>query len=140
MRSVFFGGQVFSETLRACGCGRIANITLLAGQNGGTVASAHCAAAKAGAILPTKCCAQQLAGSGATANAIPPGPIPTAKGRLSAEQIAAIEQRVRAQPSVPLDISANNGRGAFLSSMSTSARIAWRSRASACAAVSGASV
>ena len=29
-----------------------------------------------------------------TANTISPGPISTAKGRLSAEQIAAIEQRI----------------------------------------------
>lgn len=94
MRSVFFSCQLFGEVMRAQGYGRIVNITSLAGQNGGTVASAHYAAAKAGAIMLTKYFAQALAGSGVTVNAISPGPIATAKGRLSPEQIASIEQRV----------------------------------------------
>jgi len=96
MRSVFFSCQVFGPAMRAQGHGRIVNITSLAGQNGGTVASAHYAAAKAGATMLTKYFAQQFAGTGVTVNAVAPGPIATAKGRLSAEQIAAIEQRVPA--------------------------------------------
>jgi 3-oxoacyl-[acyl-carrier protein] reductase len=91
MRSVFLSCQVFSEHMRANGHGRIVNVTSLAGQNGGTVASAHYAASKAGAIMLSKYFAQQLAGSGVTVNAIAPGPISTAKGRLSDEQIARIE-------------------------------------------------
>ncbi|HEY2256112.1 MAG TPA: SDR family oxidoreductase, partial [Variovorax sp.] len=51
MRSVFLSCQVFSRHMRANGYGRIVNVTSLAGQNGGTVASAHYAAAKAGAIM-----------------------------------------------------------------------------------------
>jgi 3-oxoacyl-[acyl-carrier protein] reductase len=94
MRSVFLGCQVFSEPMRLNGYGRIVNITSLGGQNGGTVASAHYAASKAGAIMLSKYFAQLLAGTGVTVNAIAPGPISTAKGRLSAEQIAMIEKRV----------------------------------------------
>lgn len=92
MRSVFLSCQAFSEPMRARGYGRIVNITSLARQNGGTVASAHCAAAKAGTTMLTKYFAQQLAGSGVTVKAISPGPVSTARGR--AEQVAAIEQRV----------------------------------------------
>ncbi|HSW19081.1 MAG TPA: SDR family NAD(P)-dependent oxidoreductase [Ramlibacter sp.] len=94
MRSVFLSCQVFSEHMRANGYGRIVNVTSLAGQNGGTVAAAHYAAAKAGATMLSKYFAQQLAGSGVTVNAISPGPIATAKGRLSDEQIARIEKLV----------------------------------------------
>ena len=96
MRSVFLSCQVFSEHMKAHGQGRIINVTSLAGQNGGTVASAHYAAAKAGATMLSKYFAQQLAGTGVTANAISPGPISTAKGRLSEEQIARIEKLVPA--------------------------------------------
>lgn len=91
MRSVFLSCQVFGPHMRENGYGRIINITSLAGQNGGTVASAHYAAAKAGATMLTKYFAQDLAGSGVTVNAISPGPISTAKGRLSPEQIKMIE-------------------------------------------------
>lgn len=94
MRSVFLSCQVFSEHMRANGYGRIVNVTSLAGQNGGTVASAHYSAAKAGAIMLSKYFAQQLAGTGVTVNAISPGPISTAKGRLSEEQVARIESLV----------------------------------------------
>jgi 3-oxoacyl-[acyl-carrier protein] reductase len=94
MKSVFLSCQVFSEHMRENGHGRIVNVTSLAGQNGGTVASAHYAGAKAGATMLSKYFAQQLAGTGVTVNAISPGPISTAKGRLSDEQIARIEQLV----------------------------------------------
>jgi len=94
MRSVFLSCQVFSEHMKANGYGRIVNITSLAGQNGGTVASPHYAASKAGAIMLTKYFARYLAGTGVTVNAISPGPIATAKGRLSPEQIARIESEV----------------------------------------------
>ena len=94
MRSVFFSCQVFSEHMRSLGYGRIVNITSLAGQNGGTVAAAHYAASKAGAIMLTKYFANDLAGSAVTVNAISPGPVGTAKGRLSAEQVARIEGMV----------------------------------------------
>jgi len=94
MRSVFTSCQVFGPVLQAQGHGRIVNVTSLAGQNGGTVAAPHYAAAKAGAIMLTKYFAQLLAPHGVTVNAIAPGPTDTAKGRLTPEQVAAIEQRV----------------------------------------------
>lgn len=94
MRSVFLSCQIFGPHMRQNGFGRIINITSLAGQNGGTVASAHYASAKAGATMLTKYFAQDLAGSGVTVNAISPGPIATAKGRLSDDQIKMIEGRV----------------------------------------------
>ncbi len=94
MRSVFLSCQIFSEHMREHGYGRIVNITSLAGQNGGTVASPHYAASKAGAIMLTKYFARYLAGTGVTVNAIAPGPIDTAKARLSAEQIARVEGEV----------------------------------------------
>jgi 3-oxoacyl-[acyl-carrier protein] reductase len=96
MRSVFLSCQVFSEHMKANGYGRIVNVTSLAGQNGGTVASAHYAASKAGAIMLSKYFARYLAGTGVTVNAVSPGPVATAKGRLSPEQIARIEQEVPA--------------------------------------------
>ena len=94
MKSVFLSCQIFAEHMRANGYGRIVNVTSLAGQKGGTVASAHYAAAKAGATMLSKYFAMQLAGSGVTVNAISPGPIATAKGRLSPEQIERIEDLV----------------------------------------------
>jgi 3-oxoacyl-[acyl-carrier protein] reductase len=94
MRSVFFSCQVFGDYMQARGYGRIVNITSLAGQNGGTVASAHYAASKAGAIMLTKFFAKDLASSGVTVNSVSPGPVSTAKGRLSAQQIDAIKQVV----------------------------------------------
>lgn len=96
MRSVFLSCQIFSEHMRQNGYGRIVNITSLAGQNGGTVASPHYAASKAGAIMLSKYFARHLAGTGVTVNAIAPGPIDTAKARLSPEQIARVEGEVPA--------------------------------------------
>jgi 3-oxoacyl-[acyl-carrier protein] reductase len=95
MRSVFFSCQIFGDVMRKQGYGRIVNITSLAGQNGfGTVASPHYAASKAGAIALTKSFAKELAGSGVTVNSISPGPIATARGRLTPDQIAMIERVV----------------------------------------------
>jgi 3-oxoacyl-[acyl-carrier protein] reductase len=92
MRSVFFSCQLFGEHMRSNGYGRIVNITSLAGQNGGTVASPHYAASKAGAIMLSKYFARDLAPFGVTVNAIAPGPIATAVDRLSAEQLAMMER------------------------------------------------
>lgn len=94
MRSVFLSCQIFSEHMRENGYGRIVNVTSLAGQNGGTVASPHYAASKAGAIMLSKYFARYLADTGITVNAIAPGPIDTAKARLSPEQIARVEGEV----------------------------------------------
>lgn len=94
MRSVFLSCQVFSQHMKGNGYGRIVNVTSLAGQNGGTVASPHYAASKAGAIMLSKYFARHLAGSGVTVNAISPGPIDSAKVRLSPEQIENVEAQV----------------------------------------------
>lgn len=94
MRSVFLSCQIFSEHMKSNGYGRIVNVTSLAGQNGGTVASPHYAASKAGAIMLSKYFARYLAGTGVTVNAIAPGPIDTAKARLSPEQIERVEGEV----------------------------------------------
>jgi 3-oxoacyl-[acyl-carrier protein] reductase len=94
MRSVFFSCQVFGPYMQGRKYGRIVNITSLAGQSGGTVASAHYAASKAGAIMLTKYFAKELAAAGVTVNSVSPGPISTAKGRLSAAQIAKVEAEV----------------------------------------------
>jgi 3-oxoacyl-[acyl-carrier protein] reductase len=94
MRSVFLSIQVFQDHLVANGYGRIVNITSLAGQNGGTVASAHYAASKAGAIMLSKYFARHLAGTGVTVNAVSPGPIDSAKQRMSADMIASVEEEV----------------------------------------------
>jgi 3-oxoacyl-[acyl-carrier protein] reductase len=94
MRSVFLSAQVFSPHLVENGYGRIVNITSLAGQNGGTVASPHYAAAKAGANMLTKYFARSLAGTGVTVNGICPGPIDSAKQRMTPETIARVESEV----------------------------------------------
>ncbi len=94
MRSVFFSCQVFAEHLRQRGYGRIVNITSQAGQFNGTVASAHYVAAKAGAVMLTKFFAKDLAGSGVTVNSVAPGPIASAKERLTPDMIAMVEKLV----------------------------------------------
>jgi 3-oxoacyl-[acyl-carrier protein] reductase len=94
MRSVFLSSQVFAGHMEGNGYGRIVNITSLAGQNGGTVASPHYAASKAGAIMLTKYFARYLAGTGVTVNAICPGPIDSAKIRMTPEMIARVESEV----------------------------------------------
>jgi 3-oxoacyl-[acyl-carrier protein] reductase len=94
MRSVFLSSQVFAEHMKGNGYGRIVNITSLAGQNGGTVASPHYAASKAGAIMLTKYFARYLAGTGVTVNAVCPGPIDSAKVRMTPEMILRVEGEV----------------------------------------------
>jgi len=75
LRSVFIGSQVVAPAMRANGFGRIVNHASLAGQQGGAVAGAHYAAAKAGIIVLTKILAGKLARDGITVNAIAPAAI-----------------------------------------------------------------
>jgi 3-oxoacyl-[acyl-carrier protein] reductase len=75
LRSVFFACQLAGRHMRAREYGRIINLSSLAGQQGGLVAGAHYAAAKAGIIVLTKIVAAELAPHGVTVNAIAPAAI-----------------------------------------------------------------
>ena len=75
LRSVFFACQLAGRHMRAHGYGRIINLSSLAGQQGGLVAGAHYAAAKAGIVVLTKIVAAELAPHGVTVNAIAPAAI-----------------------------------------------------------------
>ncbi|MBA2461734.1 MAG: SDR family oxidoreductase [Actinobacteria bacterium] len=77
LRSVFIGCQIAGPHMREHGFGRIVNLASLAGQQGGTVAGAHYAAAKAGIIVLTKIVARELAPHGVTVNAIAPAAVRT---------------------------------------------------------------
>lgn len=77
LRSVFIGCQIAGPHMRENGFGRILNLASLAGQQGGAVAGAHYAAAKAGIIVLTKIVAQELAPHGVTVNAIAPAAVRT---------------------------------------------------------------
>jgi 3-oxoacyl-[acyl-carrier protein] reductase len=93
LRSVFLGCQVVAPVMRASGFGRIVNHASLAGQQGGSVAGPHYAAAKAGIIVLTKILAAQLAGDGVTVNAIAPaairGPVMETLSATRLEELAA---------------------------------------------------
>jgi 3-oxoacyl-[acyl-carrier protein] reductase len=92
----FLGCQVFGAYFATQKYGRIINLALLAGQNGGTSAGAHYASSKAGILVLTKVVAKELAGAGVTVNAIAPGPIdlPTVRATVPAEKLQHIIDNV----------------------------------------------
>lgn len=93
--SVFVGCQLAGAAMREQGSGRIVNHASIAGQQGGTVAGAHYAAAKAGIIVLTKIVANELAPAGVTVNAIAPAAIESpAMAHLPAERIAEVAKGI----------------------------------------------
>ena len=93
LRSVFFACQLAGRHMRERGYGRIINVSSLAGQQGGLIAGAHYAAAKAGIIVLTKIVAAELAPHGVTVNAIAPaaisGPIMDGLSRADVQGLVA---------------------------------------------------
>jgi 3-oxoacyl-[acyl-carrier protein] reductase len=77
LRSVLVLTRLCASRTRDRGWGRVVNLASLAGQQGGQVAGAHYAAAKAGVLVLTKIFARELAGHGVTVNAVAPAAIST---------------------------------------------------------------
>ena len=73
----FLCAQAAFPHLQASRCGRIINISSLAGRTGGVTVGLHYSASKGGVISMTKALARLLAPSGGTANCIAPGPLDT---------------------------------------------------------------
>lgn len=95
LRGAFLGMQVFGAHMRELGWGRIVNHASIAGQQGGAVAGAHYAAAKAGMIVLTKILAAQVAGAGVTVNAIAPAAIDgPAMAAMPPEKVAAVQSNI----------------------------------------------
>ena len=95
LRSALFGCQLLGPAMRERGWGRIINLGSLAGQQGGLIAGAHYAAAKAGVTTLTKVAAADLASSGVTVNAIAPAAISgPAMDALGPELRASIPTRI----------------------------------------------
>ncbi|HEX3781176.1 MAG TPA: SDR family NAD(P)-dependent oxidoreductase [Pseudonocardiaceae bacterium] len=77
LRSVLILTRLCAPAMRDRGWGRVVNLASLAGQQGGQVAGAHYAAAKAGVLVLTKIFARELAASGVTVNALAPATVRT---------------------------------------------------------------
>jgi 3-oxoacyl-[acyl-carrier protein] reductase len=73
----FLCAQAAFPHLQASRCGRIINISSLAGRTGGITVGLHYSASKGGVISMTKALARMLAPSGGTANCIAPGTLDT---------------------------------------------------------------
>ena len=77
LTGTFLCAQAAFPHLQASRCGRIINISSLAGRTGGVTVGLHYSASKGGVISMTKALARLLAPSGGTANCIAPGPLDT---------------------------------------------------------------
>jgi len=77
LTGTFLCAQAAFPHLRTSRCGRIINISSLAGRTGGVMVGLHYSASKGGVISMTKALARMLAPSGGTANCIAPGPLDT---------------------------------------------------------------
>jgi 3-oxoacyl-[acyl-carrier protein] reductase len=95
LRGAFVALQVFGSAMAERGWGRIVNHASIAGQQGGAVAGAHYAAAKAGLIVLTKIVAARLAPRGVTVNAIAPAAIEgPAMATMPAGRVAAVRSGI----------------------------------------------
>jgi 3-oxoacyl-[acyl-carrier protein] reductase len=77
LTGTFLCAQAAFPHLQASRCGRIVNISSLAGRTGGITVGLHYSASKGGVISMTKALARMLAPSGGTANCIAPGTLDT---------------------------------------------------------------
>jgi NAD(P)-dependent dehydrogenase (short-subunit alcohol dehydrogenase family) len=77
LTGTFLCAQAAFPHLQASRCGRIINISSLAGRTGGIAVGLHYSASKGGVISMTKALARLLAPTGGTANCIAPGPLDT---------------------------------------------------------------
>ncbi|MBS1881145.1 MAG: glucose 1-dehydrogenase [Actinobacteria bacterium] len=93
LRGTLAGCRAAGERMRACGRGRIINLSSLGGQQGSLANGAHYSASKAGIIVLTKEVAAELAPHGVTVNAVAPaaidGPLVDALPTEQRDRIAA---------------------------------------------------
>ncbi|MED7950957.1 SDR family NAD(P)-dependent oxidoreductase [Streptomyces sp. BE303] len=95
LRSVLALTRLCAPAMRERGWGRVVNLASLAGQQGGTLAGPHYAAAKAGVLVLTKVFARELAAHGVTVNALAPAAVHTAAvARLGASAVAAAARTI----------------------------------------------
>jgi NAD(P)-dependent dehydrogenase (short-subunit alcohol dehydrogenase family) len=97
LTGTFLCAQAAFLHLQGSRCGRIINISSLAGRTGGITVGLHYSASKGGVISMTKALARMLAPSGGTANCIAPGPLDTA---MTADWPAENREMLRQQ--IPL--------------------------------------
>lgn len=71
----FLSCKIIGQFMAKQGCGRIINMSSLAGQNGGVAVGAHYAISEGAILALTKIFAKSLASSGVTVNAIACGPV-----------------------------------------------------------------
>lgn len=91
LRSVLLLTRLCAAPMRDRGWGRVVNMASLAGQQGGQVAGAHYAAAKAGVLVLTKIFAKELARHGVTVNAVAPAAVRTpVMDDMPADKLAAM--------------------------------------------------
>lgn len=95
LKSVFFATQKVLPYMKKKHCGKILNLSSLAGRNGGIVNGLGYSAAKAGIVGLTRGFAARLAQYGINVNAIAPGSTDTGiLGGLSAQETAELVAKI----------------------------------------------